>query len=255
MKMFRRWSDRRRIRRLAGRWQCFRTALEPWFDADTRPPARLERAFLATKSHIALELPVLGQVHGSRALEQEALAAMRDMTELMNRMSGLGDAATLDATERDSLVREWHVLYIFLNKLEGTLTGSAADGVVLAAGEGPGYLPAAAAPRGGSGLLGFVTRALVVALLLVAVAMVLGIDGDDILSRLPGSEGSDGAVVAQAPTGETEVPAPAAPLLSNMFRMPRLVQPVVTRYRTPGIMVLGGVMLLGTFVLLRARSR
>ena len=85
MTMFKRWTDRRRIRRLARSWHRFRAAVQPWFAAAQEPPARRERAFLAVKSRVASQLPVLGEVYGRRALEQEALAAMRDMTELVNR--------------------------------------------------------------------------------------------------------------------------------------------------------------------------
>jgi hypothetical protein len=257
MALFKRWSDRRRIRKLAHSWQDFKAALEPWLGAEETPPDYREQDFLRVKSRIAQQVPVLGQVYGRRPLEQESIAAQRDMTELMNRLTALSDATALGAAEREELLREWHVLYIFLNKLEGSLTGGTADGVVLADGALPELEQGIAREpqvRPRSSFAGFVARAVVVAALIVAIAMIFGID-DEIRSWFADPADSRGAAVAQAPTGETEVPAPSAPLLSHNFHMPRLVQPVLMRYGTAGISVLCGALLVGTLVLLRVRSR
>ncbi len=258
MALFKRLADRRRIRKLARSWQEFRATLEPWFGNEEPVPESRERAFLVIKSSVAQQLPVLGQVYGRRPLEQESIAAQRDITELMNRMNSLSSATKLGAPERDEMFSEWHVLYIFLNKLEGTLTGSTADGVVLAEAtrtESEHTYLHGPVPRQRGSLLGFVVRATVVAVLLIIIAMVLGFDADHIRAWLPGPDQVDGAAVAQAPTGETEVPAPSAPLLSHVFRMPRLVQPVVSRYGTAGVAILCGALLTGTLMLFRLRSR
>jgi hypothetical protein len=73
-----------------------------------------------------------------------------------------------------------------------------------------------------------------------------------------------GAGVAQTPTGETEVTAPAAPASSSgragsgsafHFRMPRLVQPVILRYGTVGAFVLFGAFMSGLLLIFGVRSR
>lgn len=275
MGLWKRWSDRRRIRQLARSWQQFRHVLEGRFRAPGQVSSGRERRFLRVQARVAQRLPMLGQVYGRRSLEQDAQAAMRDMTELMNRMSSLGQAGELTPEEKGTLLTEWHVLYLFLRKLEGTLTGSTADGVVLADSKLREAEPIYAGSRGmqpsrRSGMLGFVAPAAVIVAILWAAVTYFDIDRADLVSWIDNARSritdtaeiavtenaeGHGAAVAQAPTGETEVPAPAAPKLSQTFRMPRLVQPVVRRYGTTGALVLGGALLTGTLFLFGLRSR
>jgi len=280
--MIRRWRDRRRIRALRRAWETFRATLEPMFAAPADeaggteetsvPAADAEARFLALKEQTAKLLPVLGTVVGRRALEQEALAALRDMTELMNRTTTLAGARRLSAAQREDLLREWHVLYIFLAKLEGAMTGSAMDGAALA---GPGVWAERENGFGGerkrsrlAGVVVFALEAAIVIGFVLAAASILGIGRDDLRLGAAGGASVGGAGVAQAPTGETEVTAPAAPTLSSSasappvssrssfrFRMPRLVQPVVMRYGTAGAFVLLGAFVSGLLLVFGVRSR
>ncbi len=282
--MIRRWQDRRRIRALRRAWEIFRATLEPILatvaeEVASEPGAEAEARFLALKEQTAKRLPVLGTVVGRRALEQEALAALRDMTELMNRTTTLATARRLSAAQREDLLREWHVLYIFLAKLEGAMTGSAMDGAALA---GPGVWAERDSGFGGgerkrsrlAGVVVFALEAAIVIGFVFAAASILGIGRNDLRLGAAGGASVGGAGVAQAPTGETEVTAPAAPTSSAAgrgpqapaaaatssrssfrFRMPRLVQPVIMRYGTAGAFVLLGAFASGLLLVFGVRSR
>lgn len=285
MKMLRRWADRRRIRALRGTWESFRDSLEPALAAaaetaseefeggplDHRAAvletqaAAADRRFLATKAATARHMPALSAIVGRRALEQEAAAAARDMTELMNRVPTLEDARHKSLEERDAILREWHVLYLFLAKLEGAMTGSAMDGAALSTPSEWAPREAGSSPaRRHSRLAGLAIFAVEVAIVVgfvLLVASILGIGTDDVRAVLSGRPAVEGAAVAQAPTGETEVTAPAAPASSrppassSSFRMPRLVQPVIARYGTVGTFVLIGAFACGLLLMFGLRSR
>jgi len=316
MRILRRWADRRRIRRLRRAWETLRATVEPQFskaDGGDEVPVTVTEAekrfipgfelgpfrpgggpavansaaeegrFLALKARTARALPVLSQVADDGELEAEAFAAGRDMTDLMNRVATLADAQRMPPAERASFAREWHVIYLFLARLEGALTGSTAAGVALARAttrvprHSASRFPAAA--RSSWGLGRVVAIAVEAAILIGFVAMAasfLGIDAADFRVALSGrpSHSVEGVGVAQAPTGETEVTAPPAPASSPVstpaavlasssplpseqfkFRMPRLVQPVITRYGTVGVFVLFGAFVSGLLLMFGARSR
>lgn len=287
MKMLRRWADRRRIRALRRTWESFRDSLEPALAAETAndmpdtvagtpdpgegvrdmqagPGAAEDRRFLATKAATARHMPVLSAVVGRRSLEQEAAAAARDMTELMNRVPTLEDARHKSRDERDAILREWHVLYLFLAKLEGAMTGSAVDGAALRTPSEWAPRDAGAAPAGRRsrlrGMAIFAVELAIVIAFVLLVASILGFGTDDVRAVLSGRPAVEGAAVAQAPTGETEVTAPAAPAshpssFSSSFRMPRLVQPVIARYGTVGTFVLVGAFACGLLLMFGLRSR
>ena len=328
MRIVRRWADRRRIRELKRSWEAFHALLAheiAVLEAEEQVIARaaaqgdvvgesngtraatpalarsgaraasragsipMEARFLRVKADVAGRLPALGEVVGRRALEQEAAAAQRDMTELLNRVPSLVEASRMPAAERAVILREWHVLYLFLSQLEGAMTGSAIGGAALQAPsdwtrrEDPGRRSRL------RGLAGFAAEATVIVGFLFLAASILGIGGHDIRRLVRGAspvvqspETSAGAAVAQ-PTGETEVTAPAAPSSSSppaagvatasppaviaagpapaavrpafAFRTPRLVQPVIVRYGTVGALVLAGAFACGLLLLFGLRSR
>jgi hypothetical protein len=273
MNMLRRWADRRRIRALRRSWEAFRVSLALELatasqdDEDAPESAAIasprDNRFLATKAATARRMPALSAVVGRRALEQEAAAAARDMTELMNRVPTLADARQKSLLERDEILREWHILYLFLAKLEGAMTGSATDGAALSTPAEWTQRQLTPQPGGRSRLAKVAVLAVEVAIVigfLLLVASFLGIGADDLRGVLSGRSGVEGAAVAQAPTGETEVTAPAAPASSSAsssssFRMPRLVQPVIMRYGTLGTFVLCGAVACGLLLMFGLRSR
>jgi hypothetical protein len=324
MRILRRWADRRQIHALRRAWKEIQAAVEPVFrqadddeppvppvsrEAESRflpgfevgqPPRTgggvrvetdpvAENRFLALKTRTARRLPVLAQVAGRRDLEEEAMAAQRDMTELMNRVPTLSDARRMPAEERTSFAREWHVLYLFLTKLEGAMSGSPVDGVGLARAGSAQQMAAYRYPAPGRArwawgrLVSTAVEAAILVGFVVLAAKVLGIGREDIRSAwsgrpaneavqsVNGITGVGGVGVAQAPTGETEVTAPPAPASSSTtapspassskpvyaskFRMPRLVQPVIIRYGTVGVFVLFGAFVSGLLLIFAARSR
>jgi hypothetical protein len=251
MILLRRWADRRRIRQLKQSWEAFRAICElelaahdadpegppdgaangsPGSERPDEAPARrgfvppssagLEGRFLRIKAETARLLPVLSEVVGRRALEQEADAAQRDMTELLNRVPSLADLSEMTPAEHQALLREWHVLYLFLAKLEGAMTGSAVHGTALRAPVD--WLRRDTRERHSrlSAIAGFGLEAGIVLGFILMAAAMLDIDlnqarrfasavmGRDRAQTAPMVAGAD---VAQTPTGETEVTASAAP--------------------------------------------
>jgi hypothetical protein len=316
MRILKRWTDQRRIRTLRRDWETFRAVVEaefgmgesgdeptpgtgvedrfiPGFDlgalrsggrsAEMTSVAE-ERRFLTLKAQTARSLPALAQVGAGRELESEAVAAAREMNDLLNRVATLADAKRLSPAERASFTREWHVIYLFLARLEGALTGSSPAGVALDRASthiprGSAFRFAAPGPsrtRWGRVTGGLVEAAILIGLVWLA-ASLLGINAANLRSALSGRPAShpvEGVGVAQAPTGETEVTAPPAPASAPVstpaavqagassrsteefkFRMPRIVQPVFIRYGTVGVFVLFGAFVSGLLLLFGARSR
>ncbi len=266
-----------------------------------------EKRFLVLKTRIARRSPLLQQVVGGRALEEEALAAGRDMADLMTRAGTLVAARRFPPHEGDDFRREWHVVYLFLAKLEGAMTGSAETGAVLlrpgtSAGSARTVFAGANRPRAGVAwgkAISFVVEAAILLVFVWMAASMLGIKPGDVRSSLretwAGVSRSErasvaasnksvakveGAAVVQAPTGETEVTAPAAPASSSRavvtapanptpgtsasgipaasavhFRMPRVVQPVILRYGTLGAFLLFGAFVSGLLLVFGMRSR
>ncbi len=69
-------------------------------------------------------------------------------------------------------------------------------------------------------MLASVLEAAIVISFIVVLASILRVDWDDFRSALSGGSGVEGAAVAQAPTGETEVTAPSAPAPSLLYQCP-----------------------------------
>jgi hypothetical protein len=254
--------------------------------------APLEGRFLRIKAETARLLPVLSEVVGRRALEQEAEAAQRDMTELLNRVPSLADLERMSAAEQQAILREWHVLYLFLAKLEGAMTGTAIHGAALSAPADWMRRDTRERRSRAAAVAGFGLEAAIVLGFLFLAAAMLGIDRSQVRqlgsAALRGDLGHAahrvaGADVAQTPTGETEVTASAAPDSSSTqvsvpaaappapptapvtpparteqafaFRMPRVVQPVLLRYGTAGSYLLAGAFACGLALLFGLRSR
>jgi hypothetical protein len=254
MILLRQWADRRRIRQLKQSWEAFRAICELELAAHDHDPeaaqspagaangspiersnashhsaaamtnAGLENRFLRIKAETARLLPVLSEVVGRRAIEQEAEAAQRDMTELLNRVPSLADLSEMTPLEHQAILREWHVLYLFLAKLEGAMTGSAVHGTALRAPTD--WLRRDQRERRSrlSAIASFGLEAGIVLGFILMAAAMLGIDlnqarrfgsaalGRDRAQSAPTVAGAD---MAQTPTGETEVTASAAPDFSS----------------------------------------
>jgi hypothetical protein len=259
MILVRRWADRRRIQKLKQSWEAFRAMCELEMVAQTAAAessspaggaengaaldksengypvtsyaaharqaigatagASLEGRFLRIKADTARLLPVLSEVVGRRAIEQEADAAERGMTELLNRVPSLADLQRLSPAEQETILRDWHVLYLFLSKLEGAMTGSAINGTALRAPADWTRRDARAGRSRLGGLASFGLEAAIVLGFIMLAAAMLGIDfaqvrrlGTAAIGRTPTRTAPTvaGADVSQTPTGETEVTASSA---------------------------------------------
>ena len=110
----------RKIKKLIETWVRFGDFLKTSLGQEGVQRAQ-EEGFLRLKAKIAHLLPVLTVVERGRALDPEALAAVRDITEMLNSFTTLATPEPLTSAETEEIIARWHRIFIFLNKLEGAL--------------------------------------------------------------------------------------------------------------------------------------
>lgn len=113
-------SGRRKIKRLIDTWVRFGDFLKMGLGKQGVQKAQ-EEEFLRLKAKIAHLLPVLTIIERGRATDPEALAAVRDITEMLNSFTTLSTPEPLTSEETEEIIAHWHSIFIFLNKLEGAL--------------------------------------------------------------------------------------------------------------------------------------
>jgi hypothetical protein len=126
-------NGKRRIKKLIETWVRFGDFLKTGLGQEGVQKAQ-EEEFLRLKAKIAHLLPVLTVVERGRTIDPEALAAVRDITEMLNSFTTLATPEPLTRAETEEIIAQWHRLFIFLNKLEGALRDRR-YGFLLRAGE------------------------------------------------------------------------------------------------------------------------
>ncbi len=113
-------NGRRKIRNLIDTWVRFGEFLKTSLGKEGVQKAQ-EEEFLRLKAKIAHLLPVLTVIEKGGSIDPEALAAVRDITEMLNSFATLATPEPLTAEETEEIIGRWHTIFIFLNKLEGAL--------------------------------------------------------------------------------------------------------------------------------------
>jgi hypothetical protein len=113
-------NGKRRIKRLIETWVRFGDFLKTGLGKEGVQKAQ-EEEFLRLKAKIAHLLPVLTVVERARTTDPEALAAVRDITEMLNSFTTLATPEPLTSAETEEIIARWHSIFIFLNRLEGAL--------------------------------------------------------------------------------------------------------------------------------------
>jgi hypothetical protein len=126
-------NGKRRIKKLIETWVRFGDFLKTGLGQEGVRKAQ-EEEFLRLKAKIAHLLPVLTVVERGRTIDPEALAAVRDITEMLNSFTTLATPEPLTRAETEEIIAHWHRIFIFLNKLEGALRDRR-YGFLLRAGE------------------------------------------------------------------------------------------------------------------------
>jgi hypothetical protein len=113
-------NGRRKIRNLIETWVRFGEFLKTSLGKEGVQKAQ-EEEFLRLKAKIAHLLPVLTVIEKGGGVDPEALASVRDITEMLNSFATLATPEPLTAEETEEIIGRWHTIFIFLNKLEGAL--------------------------------------------------------------------------------------------------------------------------------------
>jgi hypothetical protein len=113
-------NGRRKIRNLIDTWVRFGEFLKTSLGKEGVQKAQ-EEEFLRLKAKIAHLLPVLTVIEKGGSVDPEALAAVRDITEMLNSFATLATPEPLTTEETEEIIGRWHTIFIFLNKLEGAL--------------------------------------------------------------------------------------------------------------------------------------
>ena len=113
-------SGKRKIKKLIETWVRFGDFLKTSLGKEDVQKAQ-EEQFLRLKARIAHLLPVLTVIERGRATDPEALAAVRDITDMLNSFTTLSTPEPLTTEESEEIIARWHRIFIFLNKLEGAL--------------------------------------------------------------------------------------------------------------------------------------
>ncbi|MCX5799832.1 MAG: hypothetical protein NTX17_00330 [Candidatus Eisenbacteria bacterium] len=113
-------NGKRKIKCLIETWIRFGDFLKTSLGKEGVQKAQ-EEGFLRLKAKIAHLLPVLTVVERGGASDPEALAAVRDITEMLNSFTTLATPEALTREETEEIIARWHSIFIFLNKLEGAL--------------------------------------------------------------------------------------------------------------------------------------
>lgn len=166
-----------KLRQLIRGWVEFREIVTGSLGAQSVTPEQEER-FMRVKAQIASRLPHLATL-GSGTMAQEAQKQIGFMTDLLNRYRTLRLDAPPGARDREEFDRIWHQHFIFLNKMKGAQRAPAAR----YPGHGPGVptgMPRHRTRRRlpGLGILGFVFRLGVFALVIYLIGRAFGIRWD-----------------------------------------------------------------------------
>ncbi|UCF78259.1 MAG: hypothetical protein JSW03_09155 [Candidatus Eiseniibacteriota bacterium] len=113
-------NGRRKIRSLIETWVRFGEFLKTSLGKEGVQKAQ-EEEFLRLKAKIAHLLPVLTVIEKGGSIDPEALAAVRDITQMLNSFATLATPEPLTAEQTEEIISQWHTIFIFLNKLEGAL--------------------------------------------------------------------------------------------------------------------------------------
>jgi hypothetical protein len=106
----------RAVKTLEGCWLSLRDFLQEKLVKDEITENE-EREFLELKSAIARCLPVLPA--GSTDVTGTASRTAKGVEELIGRFDSLADVAPMDHDEVRELMKEWHALFISVNRLSG----------------------------------------------------------------------------------------------------------------------------------------
>ena len=128
-------NGKRRVKKLIETWVRFGDFLKTGLGREDVQKAQ-EEEFLRLKAKIAHLLPVLTVVERGRGSDPEALAAVRDITEMLNSFTTLSTPEPLTSEETEEIITHWHSIFIFLNRLEGELKDRR-YGFALRPGEAP----------------------------------------------------------------------------------------------------------------------
>jgi hypothetical protein len=188
-------NGRRRLRKLIETWVSFGEFLKTGLGKDGVQRAQEER-FLALKARIAHLLPVLTVVQRGSVSDPEALAAVRDITEMLNFFTTLSTPEPLTKEEVDEVIAQWHRIFIFLNKLEGALKDRS-HGFLMRA-EGMDGDPAGARGKFVGGLVRFLLAFVTVVGAGVLVVGLLGITSEQAMQTL---ERAGGLILGEGATG------------------------------------------------------
>jgi hypothetical protein len=187
-------NGRRRLRKLIETWVSFGEFLKTGLGKDGVQRAQEER-FLALKARIAHLLPVLTVVQRGSVSDPEALAAVRDITEMLNFFTTLSTPEPLTKEEVDEVIAQWHRIFIFLNKLEGALKDRS-HGFLMRA-ESVGDL-AGTRGRFAGGLVRFLLAFVTVVGAGVLIVGLLGITPEQAMESL---ERAGGLILGEGTTG------------------------------------------------------
>jgi|GEM_PF-3172232 len=169
-------NGKRKVKNLIQTWVRFGDFLKTSLGREDVQQAQ-EEEFLRLKAKIAHLLPVLTVVERGRATDPEALAAVRDITEMLNTFTTLARPEPVTKRDLEDVIGKWHSIFIFLNKLEGSLKDGN-YGFKLRQGE-VRRQESTARSASGSGFLRFVLSLVIVVGCVALIGGLLGIGLND----------------------------------------------------------------------------
>ncbi|MBN1504307.1 MAG: hypothetical protein JW952_04515 [Candidatus Eisenbacteria bacterium] len=189
-------NGKRKLRKLIETWVVFGEFLKTGLGREGVQSAQ-EEHFLALKAKIAHLLPVLTVIERGRSIDPEALAAVRDITEMLNSFTTLATPEPFTREETEEIIAQWHRIFIFLNRLEGALKDRRYG--FLIRGERPGgEEPAVPRRSAAGGFVRFLIGLVTVVAVGVLVAGLLGITTDQ--AKETGRKGL-GLILGEGTTG------------------------------------------------------
>ena len=118
--MFSGHKNKKRAEALIADWVRYREIVATRLGAPDVTPDE-ERRFLALKGRIVENLTAVVAGVSPRGPGQDVQNHQRGITEFLNRHALLGAEAVPTEAEREEFSREWHRLFLFLNRLKGLL--------------------------------------------------------------------------------------------------------------------------------------